>query len=262
MNYIDGVVIAVPAMKQTEFLDHATRSAQVFKEHGATRVVEGWADDVTHGKLTDFYRAVKATDEETVVFSWIEWPDKATRDAAWQAIMKDPRLLAENNPMPFDGKRMIFGGFQAISDIQQKPMLQPIPYLAFDGNCAEAMRFYAKVLGGKLGMMTFAQSPFAEKCEREHLNRIMHARLELDGGVFLYAGDCPSHMPYNGIHGVSLAINYDTVAKAEEVFNALAEGGAITMPFSDTFWAKKFGMCTDKFGCHWIVNAELTDIKL
>jgi uncharacterized protein YbaA (DUF1428 family) len=82
MSYIDGVVIAVPAAKKREFLDHATRSARVFKEHGAIRVTEGWADDVPHGKLTDFYRAVQASDGETVVFSWIEWPDKATRDSA------------------------------------------------------------------------------------------------------------------------------------------------------------------------------------
>lgn len=141
-------------------------------------------------------------------------------------------------------------------------MLQPIPYLAFDGQCAEAMRFYAKVLGGKLGIMTNGQSPFANKCSPEHLDRVMHARLDLDGGVSLYAGDCPPGMPYGGIQGVSLALNFDSVAKAEQIFNALAEGGKITMPFGDTFWAKKFGMVTDRFGCHWIVNGELVDIQL
>jgi PhnB protein len=141
-------------------------------------------------------------------------------------------------------------------------MLQPVPYLAFDGNCAEAMQFYARILGGKLGVMTNAQSPFADKCPPEHLNRIIHARLELAGGVFLYGGDCPPGMPYQGIHGVSLALNFDSVAKAEQIFNALADGGKITMPFSDTFWAKKFGMVTDKFGCHWIVNGELLDLQL
>jgi uncharacterized protein YbaA (DUF1428 family) len=117
MSYIDGVVIAVPTEKKREFIEHATRSAGIFKEYGATSVVESWADDVPHGKLTDFYRAVQASEDETIVFSWIEWPDKATRDSAWQAIMNDPRLSAENNPMPFDGKRMIFGGFQIISKI-------------------------------------------------------------------------------------------------------------------------------------------------
>lgn len=139
-------------------------------------------------------------------------------------------------------------------------MVQPIPYLAFDGQCAEAMRFYAKVLGGTLGMMTYGQSPMADQCPPDHRDRVIHARLELDGGVHLYAGDCPPPMPYRGIHGVSIALNYDKIAKAERVFNALAEGGTITMPFSDTSWARKFGMLTDRFGAHWIINGELVDI--
>lgn len=141
-------------------------------------------------------------------------------------------------------------------------MTQPIPYVAFNGNCAEAMRFYKKVLGGTLGMMSNAQSPMAAQCAPEHLDRIIHARLELDGGLFLYAGDCPPGMPFQGMHGVSIALNFDRVARAEQVFNALAEGGKITMPFADTFWAKKFGMVTDRFGCHWIVNGEPIDLLL
>jgi PhnB protein len=141
-------------------------------------------------------------------------------------------------------------------------MPQPIPYLAFDGNCAEAMRFYARVLGGKLGMMTNGQSPFADQCPPEHRDRIIHARLELEDGLFLYAGDCPSGMPHQGIHGVSLALSYDSVGRAETVFNALAEGGDIKMPLSEAFWARTFGMVTDKFGCNWIVNGELIDLAL
>ena len=141
-------------------------------------------------------------------------------------------------------------------------MLQPIPYLAFDGNCAEAMRFYAKVLDGKLDLMTFGQSPMADQTPKAAVNRIMHARLTLSGNGSLYAGDCPPQMTYQGIHGVSIALNFDTVEKAQQIFDALAEGGMVTMPFSDTFWAKKFGMARDRFGCHWIVNGELIDIRL
>ena len=141
-------------------------------------------------------------------------------------------------------------------------MLQPIPYLAFDGTCAEAMRFYAKVLHGTLGMMTNRQSPFADRCPPEHLDRVAHARLELEDGTSLYAGDCPPGMPYQGMHGVSIALNYDSVEGAQQIFDALAEGGAVTMPFSDTFWAKKFGMVKDRFGCHWIVNGGLIDMHL
>jgi PhnB protein len=138
-------------------------------------------------------------------------------------------------------------------------MVQPIPYLAFDGTCAEAMRFYAQVLHGTLGIMMNRQSPFADRCPPEHLDRVMHP-LELEDGTSLYAGDCPPGMPYQGIHGVSIALNCDSVEKAQQVFDALAEGGSVTMPFSDTFWAKKFGMVKDRFGCHWIVNSD--DIRL
>jgi uncharacterized protein YbaA (DUF1428 family) len=111
MSYIDGFVIAVPNANKEKFLEHARTFDPLFLEFGATRVVEGWGDDVPDGKQTDFKRAVQATGDETVVFSWIEWPDKATRDAGVEKMMKDPRMDPEKNPMPFDGKRMIFGGF-------------------------------------------------------------------------------------------------------------------------------------------------------
>jgi uncharacterized protein YbaA (DUF1428 family) len=83
----------------------------VFKEHGATRVVEAWGDDVPDGKVTSFPLAVQRKDDETVVFSWVEWPSKQARDAGWQKIMADPRMQPEANPMPFDGQRLIYGGF-------------------------------------------------------------------------------------------------------------------------------------------------------
>ena len=115
MSYIDGFIIAAPSADKAEFIDHAKRMDQLFIEFGATRVVEGWGDDVPTGTVTDFRRAVQATDDETVVFSWIEWPDKATRDAGMAKMRTDERMMAE--PMPFDGKRMIFGGFTPIVDL-------------------------------------------------------------------------------------------------------------------------------------------------
>ncbi|MBB5206881.1 DUF1428 domain-containing protein [Chiayiivirga flava] len=118
MSYIDGFVIAVPTANKQKFIDHARLLDPIFLELGATRVVEGWGDDVPDGKQTDFRRAVQAKPDETVVFSWIEWPDKATRDAGMDAMMKDPRMSPENNPMPFDGMRMIFGGFVPVVTLQ------------------------------------------------------------------------------------------------------------------------------------------------
>ena len=112
MSYIDGFVIAVETARRDEFIDHAKRMDALFLEWGATRVVECWADDVPAGQVTDFRRAVQATDGEAVVFSWIEWPDKATRDAAMAKMESDERMMAE--PMPFDGKRMVMGGFTPV----------------------------------------------------------------------------------------------------------------------------------------------------
>jgi uncharacterized protein YbaA (DUF1428 family) len=114
MNYIDGFVVAVAADKKDAYLEHARAALPIFKENGALRMVEGWGDDVPEGKLTDFRRAVKAEEGEVVLFSWVEWPSKEVRDAGMKKLMDDPRM--ENMEMPFDGKRMIYGGFQPILD--------------------------------------------------------------------------------------------------------------------------------------------------
>jgi uncharacterized protein YbaA (DUF1428 family) len=114
MPYIDGFVIAVPKGNKQKFVDHAKKGDSIFIENGATRVLECWGDDVPDGKQTDFRRAVAAKADEEIVFSWVEWPDKTTRDAGMKKVMDDPRMKPENNPMPFDGKRMIFGGFQPV----------------------------------------------------------------------------------------------------------------------------------------------------
>jgi uncharacterized protein YbaA (DUF1428 family) len=122
MPYMDGFVIAVPKANRQKFIDHANMGDSVFIEMGALRVVECWGDDVPVGKTTDFRMAVKAADDEDIVFSWIEWPDKATRDAAMATISQlmtdpakaDPRMDPTKNPMPFDGMRMIYGGFTPV----------------------------------------------------------------------------------------------------------------------------------------------------
>ncbi len=117
VSYIDGFVIAVPNARRDEFIAHAQEGDAVFLEHGATRVLECWGDEVPEGEVTDFRRAVQANGDETVVFSWIEWPDKATRDAGMAKVMEDPRLQPDVNPMPFDGKRMIYGGFAPVVEL-------------------------------------------------------------------------------------------------------------------------------------------------
>ncbi len=114
MNYIDGFVIAVPTANKEKFIHHAATVDVLFKEYGALRIVECWGDDVPEGKVTSFPMAVQLKPDEVVVFSWIEWPSKQVRDAGMAKIMADPRMTGE---MPFDGKRMIYGGFQTVFEI-------------------------------------------------------------------------------------------------------------------------------------------------
>ncbi len=115
MSYIDGFVLAVPTARKADYLKMAEVGVEVFRDHGATSVVECWGDDVPEGKVTSFPMAVKCEKDETVVFSWIVWPDKATRDAGMKASMEDERFAAMGpDAMPFDGKRMIFGGFEVL----------------------------------------------------------------------------------------------------------------------------------------------------
>lgn len=114
MSYVDGCVFAVPTANREKFKKHAESASVIFKENGALSIVECWGDDVPDGKVTSFPLAVKLKADETVVFSWIVWPDKITRDAGMQKMMADPRMQQDVNPMPFDGQRMIFGGFNIL----------------------------------------------------------------------------------------------------------------------------------------------------
>lgn len=117
MTYVDGVIAAVPAANREAFRKHAEAAAAVFKEHGALKVVECWGDDVPEGEVTSFPMAVQRRPDETVIFSWILWPSREVRDAGMKKAMDDPRLKPEVNPMPFDGKRLIYGGFEMIVDV-------------------------------------------------------------------------------------------------------------------------------------------------
>jgi len=133
-------------------------------------------------------------------------------------------------------------------------MLQLDSYLFFNGTCADAMRFYERTLGGKIEMMmTHAQSPEAGKSPPGSADRILHARLVVDGHVLMASDSMVGH-PYEGMKGFSLSLGYPTVAEAKKVFNALSDGGKVTMPLDKTFWAEAFGMLVDRFGTPWMVS--------
>ncbi len=112
MSYIDGFVIPVPTARREDYRAHEAKWWPTFRAMGAQSLVVGWGDEVPPGKQTDFLRAIAATPDETVVFAWMTWPDKATRDAAYKKMMEDPNM--EGMEMPFDGKRLIYGGFGPI----------------------------------------------------------------------------------------------------------------------------------------------------
>ena len=116
MTYIEGFIVAAPIANKDAYVDDATGFAPPIRELGATRMVESWSDDVPEGKVTNFRRSVEAKDDEAVVFSWFEYPDRAARDAANEKMMSDPRMKELGAAMPFDGKRMIYGGFDTIVD--------------------------------------------------------------------------------------------------------------------------------------------------
>jgi PhnB protein len=136
-------------------------------------------------------------------------------------------------------------------------MPQPIPYLSFNGNCRQAMQFYEKALDATLeALVTNGDAPMAEACPPEARDKIMHACLNFKDGGALYAGDCPPRMAFEATKGIAITMNYPTVAEATHRFNALADGGTVQMPLAPMFWAKIFGMVTDRFGTPWIINGD------
>jgi PhnB protein len=133
-------------------------------------------------------------------------------------------------------------------------MAQFEPYLTFNGNCAEAMRFYERTLGGKLEtLIRFADSPMAAQNPPENADKIMHATLVLEGRR-LMASDTFAGQPYDGMKGFSLSLSYPTVAEGKRIFEALSQGGKVTMEPQKTFWVEYFGMLVDRFGTAWMVN--------
>ena len=135
-------------------------------------------------------------------------------------------------------------------------MPQLCAYLSFNGDCADAMRFYADLLGAKLeALLTYGQMPGGEPVPPEHADKIMHAYL-VHPDFALMAGDAMPGVPFDGMKGVMLAITYPTAAEAERIYKALADGGSVQMPLGETFWADRFGMVTDRFGTAWAVNGR------
>lgn len=130
-----------------------------------------------------------------------------------------------------------------------------VPYLNFDGNCAEAFRFYEQVFGGKLeAIQTHGESAIKDQVPPDWHDRILHARLVIGDQILMASDTQPG--TYEGIKGMNVAVQIDDVERAERIFNALAENGSVQMPFQDTFWGARFGMLVDRFGIPWMINCE------
>lgn len=134
-------------------------------------------------------------------------------------------------------------------------MIDVNAYIFFKTNCAEAMRFYEKTLGGKLRLMNAKEMP-GSNVPPEMADAVMHAHLALNDGGFFMASDWMSSDPYPGMHGFRVSLSYPTTAEASRIFDALAAGGSIQLPFQKTFWSPGFGMLTDRFGTPWMVGSE------
>jgi PhnB protein len=133
--------------------------------------------------------------------------------------------------------------------------MEVVPYLVFSGNCEEALKFYEQVLGAKIdAVMKNEGSPAMGMMPPDWGDKVLHAKFTLDGHEVMASDAPPGH--YAKPQGISMSLGLDDTAKGEQIFNQLAEGGAVTMPFQATFWAKGFGMCTDRFGIPWMVNCE------
>lgn len=240
MTYVDGFVLAVPTADKQKFIDHAKLGDSVFMDLGALRVLECWGDAVPDGKLTDFRRAVQAKDDETVVFSWIEWPDKATRDAAFaqmDTLMKtDDRMNPEKNPMPFDGKRMILGGFAPVVELEKPAANKPGDYIWYElltSDVQAAQSFYARILGWS----------FADSGQSDMDYRIINAGANSIGGMMeitkdmAQGGAMPTWLGYIAVEDVDAA-----TAKVE------AQSGRTLMPAMDIPMVGRIAMVADPQG--------------
>lgn len=258
MSYIDGFLAAVPTGGKEAYRIYAETAARVFAKHGALRMVECWGDDVPDGKLTSFPLAVKKSDDETVVFSWIEWPSKAARDDGWKQIMQDPLMQPGAAPMPFDGKRMIYGGFTPFvgAPAPAKPAIQP--YLFFRGRCEEAIAYYQAALGAEvLVMMRFKDNPdkpSPDKMPPGMDERIMHASVRIAGSDIMMSDGMRSGP--TDFECMALSLSLESEAEVDRLFQALAAEGKIQMPLGPTFFARRFGAVVDKLGVTWMLIAE------
>ncbi|XXX79342.1 DUF1428 family protein [Sorangium sp. So ce134] len=250
MTYIDGFVTPVPTGNKAAYREVCAKIAPLFQEYGAIRIVECWGDDVPDGKITDFKGAVKAEPGETIVFSWIVWPSKEVRDQAGEKMRNDPRMQPTGDA-PFDGKRMIWGGFEVLFDTsgeerKASTRVQKItPHLWYAKEAEEAARFYASIFpDSRVDRVTAlpSESPSGPA------GSVKVVEFTLCGQPFMAISAGPLD-PFN--HAISFLVSCDDQAELDRYWDALREGGSV----------EECGWLKDKFGVSWqIVPAVLGDL--
>ena len=253
-TYTDMFVVPVPKQNTEAYRKQAEQFCAVWREHGALSCVEVEADDAPVGKVTSFPQSVDLKPGETVFVGIISYRSRAHRDEVNAKAMKDPRMAGmDAKSMPFDGKRMFFGGFKPFVGEAATTGVQP--YLFFRGRCEEAINFYKEKLGAEvLMMLRFKDNP--EKPEPGKVppaldNKIMHACLRINGADIMMSDGMRSG-PLD-FQCMSLSLSVPSEADADRLFNALTTGGTVQMPLGPTFFSARFGAVTDKFGVAWMV---------
>jgi uncharacterized glyoxalase superfamily protein PhnB/uncharacterized protein YbaA (DUF1428 family) len=253
-GYTDIFVMPVPKQKTADYKKIAELSAKVWREHGALSYVEVAADDVKPGKWTSFPQSVDLKDDEFVVVALITYRSRAHRDEVNAKAMADPRMAGmDPKNLPFDAKRMFWGGFKPFLGGLAAPSVQP--YLFFRGRCEEAIEYYKRTLGAEVDiMMRFRDNPDKpgrDKVPAEFDDRIMHARLRIAGAEIMMSDGMKSG-PLD-FQCMSLSLSVSSEAECDHLYNALAADGTVQMPIGPTFFAKRFGAVADRFGVSWMI---------
>ena len=258
-TYTDLFVIPVPKQKISDYRQLAELSAVVWREHGALSYVEVEADDVKPGKVTSFPQSVDLRDDEFVVVAVITYRSRAHRDEVNAKAMKDPRMAGvDPKTMPFDAKRMFWGGFKPFVGETTATGAGVQPYLFFRGRCEEAITYYTATLGAQVQMMMRFKDnpdqPGPDKVPTALDERIMHACLRINGTeIMMSDGMRTGDLDFQCM---SLSLAVSTEAEVDRLFNALAKEGSVQMPIGKTFFSPRFGAVTDKFGVSWMVIAQ------
>lgn len=260
-TYTDLFVVPVSKANIEAYRKQAEQFIAVWRDHGALSCVEVEADDAPHGKVTSFPQSVDLQPGETVFVGIVTYRSRAHRDEVSAKAMQDPRMAGKDpKTMPFDGKRMFWGGFKPFvgEPAAATPAIQP--YLFFRGRCEEAIDFYKAALGAEVQMMMRFKDnpdkPGPDSVPTALDERIMHASLRIAGSEIMMSDGMKSG-PLD-FQCMSLSLSVPTEADADRVFNALAEDGTVQMPLGKAFFSPRFGAVADKFGVSWMVIVQPT----